>query len=350
MYPDEKHPSYGIFVRNFCDILDEIGIDHIDHVMLKSDSVIGRIVRYAGFYIGTMLGLLFEKYDVVYIHYASHSSIPVIIAHIFRKKPIYTNVHGSDVIPENSKQERMQRYTRIILSLSKRIIVPSEYFRKVVSRKYGINEEMICISPSGGVDGKVFFKKKDKDFDRVMHIGYVGRISYKKGWGTLLKACSELNIPYRLTVVGNGPERLEMKEMAADLGLCENIDWQDLLPQEELCEIYNDMDVLVFPSEREGESLGLVAIEAMACSTPVIASDYAAQAYYVVDGENGFKYECGNSGALAAKIADYYRLDPDKKSAMGVNAEKTAALYSAAKVKYGIRELLEKDVNYGSTN
>ena len=341
MFPDEKHPSYGVFVRNFCNILDEIGVDHVNFVMKKRDSLLGKVFGYISFYLGTIFELMVGRYDLIYVHYASHSSIPVLITRIFRKKPIYTNVHGSDVIPENAKQERMQKYTAKILKISKVVVAPSEYFKSVVSKKYGIRQERIYVSPSGGVDGNIFFKEREKKNGKALQIGYVGRISHKKGWDTLLKACSELTIPYELTIVGNGPEYKDMREMAEVLRLDTNINWQGLQPQDQLRGIYNDLDALVFPSEREGESLGLVAIEAMACGTPVIASDYAAQAYYVVDGENGFKYECGSSDALAAKIVDFYKLDEAEKREMSRAAERTAKAYSVSYIKSGIDALLE---------
>ena len=162
MYPDEKHPSYGVFVENFCNALDGIDIEYKTHVMYQSDSIIGKIAGYTKFYIGTVFALLFESYDLIYIHYASHSSAPVLFARKLKKKPIYTNVHGSDVVPENHKQEKMQRYTRRILAISEKIVVPSEYFKELVSNKYGIDIIKIFVSPSGGVNDKVFYQERKK--------------------------------------------------------------------------------------------------------------------------------------------------------------------------------------------
>ena len=342
MYPDEKHPSYGVFVKNFCNILDNIGIEHKNYVMLKSDSKVRKIVGYIKFYIGTAFALLFEKYDLIYVHYASHSSIPVLMAHVFRKKPIYTNVHGSDVVPENASQERMQRYTRKILSISNRIVVPSEYFKEVVSSKYGIDRGRIFVSPSGGISGKVFFKEKDKSFDQNVKLGYVGRISHKKGWNTLLDACSKLTIPYQLIVVGNGPEYVLMRKKAVQLGIDNRISWMDLLPQDELRNIYNRMDVFIFPSEREGESLGLVGLEAMACGTPVIASEVAAMKEYVINGVNGYTFECGNAEDLCRTILRYSESSSIKKNEMGDEAMKTASEYNIEKISIGIKNILRE--------
>lgn len=340
MYPDEKHPSYGVFVKNFCNILDEMGVNYIKHIMFKHDTKIGKIVGYIMFYVSTVFALLLENYDLIYVHYASHSSIPVLIAHKLKKKPIYTNVHGSDVVAENMRQKKMQKYTKKILDISRKIIVPSEYFKILLSKRFAILQDKIYISPSGGINTKIFYKEKEKGNDRVIKLGYVGRISYKKGWDTLLYACANLQIPYILFVVGNGPEYIAMKNLSSKLLTDSNIKWLDLQPQEKLRNIYNEIDVLIFPTEREGESLGLVALEAMACGTPVIASDFAAAKYYIVNEENGFKFEKGSSIALKTCIENYYLLSEDRKRDMSKGAILTANQYKKENIHKSIEYIL----------
>lgn len=344
MFPDEKHPSYGVFVKNFCNILDNIGIDHKNHVMRKKDSVFSKIFGYIHFYIGTFFALLFERYDLIYVHYASHSSIPVLFARVFRKKRVYTNLHGSDVVPENSTQERMQKYTQRILAASEKIIVPSEYFKDLVTKKYIIEKERLFVIPSGGINKDVFYKEKEKGNGKVLKLGYVGRISFKKGWDTLLKACAEMRNPFRLIVVGNGPDYKQMRSLATQLRLDDHIEWMDLQPQEQLRKVYNDIDLLVFPTEREGESLGLVAIEAMACGTPVVASDYAAPHYYVIDGFNGYKFEKGDYLQLAC-ILDSYVSNQESKENLIIGAIKTAAGYNTDRIEIEYKQLFDEQLH-----
>ena len=75
-----------------------------------------------------------------------------------------------------------------------------------------------------------------------------------------------------------------------------------LQPQEKLPEIYSSLDAFAFPTQRAGESLGLVGLEAMACGVPVICSDFAAPADYVVEGVNGFQFAVGDPQAMAEAI------------------------------------------------
>lgn len=92
------------------------------------------------------------------------------------------------------------------------------------------------------------------------------------------------------------------------LNVEENLIRFDLLPQEELVSIYNVSDAFIFPTRREGESLGLVAIEAMACGTPVIASDFAAPKYYVQEDVILISFSLMNY-SLQKRIPDALRSD-----------------------------------------
>lgn len=120
-------------------------------------------------------------------------------------------------------------------------------------------------------------------------------------------------------MVGSGEddEHLKKRMITLPQEIQESIIRYPLLEQRKLAEIYNMLDIFVFPST--SESLGLVAIEAMACGTPVIASDYAAPKYYIVDHQNGLKFTKGNSEELADKICYFMSLKDSeiKKLQMG---------------------------------
>ena len=323
MYPDDKYPSYGIFVKRFEDEIKKIGVEYDKSVMIQQDNRFKKLIGYVSFYMKTFFRTLIENYDVVYIHYASYSSIPVLAANYFRKFKIYTNVHGSDVVPENRRQKTMQKYTRLILKKSDRIIVPSEYFKNYVKQKYELSEARIFVYPSAGIDRNIFFeidnkkielyKKKFKINNGLPTFGMAGRISAGKGWDTFVEAILELKkdgVNANFIIIGSGNETNKLIKIIKENKLDNDIACFDLLPQEQLCIFYNIIDYFVFPTKREGESLGLVAIEAMACGTPVIASDFAAPKYYVENDVNGFKFQVNSSHDLAEiikKSCDIYR-------------------------------------------
>lgn len=341
MYPSASAPSYGVFVKNFCDQLETLSIDYRLAVMHKGNSKLKKLFGYVVFYLKSFFCSLFGSYDAVYIHYASHSSPGVLLARKLRKFRIFTNCHGSDVMPENPGQEKMQKNTRAVLSLSEKVIVPSMYFKRVVAEKYGISEGKLFICASGGVDTQLFRILPDKSVNEIFTMGFVGRISAGKGWDTLLQACAKLpDRDFRLVLVGDGPESTQMQRLLDELQLGNVVQRHGLLPQKELARIYNDIDVFVFPTERKGESLGLVAIEAMACGTPVIASDYAAPAYYIVNDENGYKFLMGDSGELAKVIQVFRTLPEEKRAALRAGALATARCYARQSVTRVLEKIL----------
>ncbi|WP_395549344.1 MULTISPECIES: PssE/Cps14G family polysaccharide biosynthesis glycosyltransferase [unclassified Lacrimispora] len=340
MYPSKKYPSAGIFVKRFCDELDKINVSFELSVMRWNKGKIKKLLGYIVFFGSTFKKIIFNNYDIVYIHYASHSSIPVLAASKFKHFSIITNVHGSDVVPENRKQEKFQKYTRRIIGLSQKVVVPSDYFKNYVSAKYCYEPENIVVYPSCGVDRKLFFEFSDnrvssakKDFNlnsKKIVISYIGRITTGKGWDTYLRAIGvliEKGYDAEFVFAGDGNEVQLCNELISELGIESKIKKFPLLDQQSLLKMYNCSDVFVFPTEREGESLGLVAIEAMSCGVPVIASDFAAPKYYVEDGYNGYKFKKGNSEELANILAEFI-CGKFNKNQFKEGVNKTAKKYS----------------------
>lgn len=340
MYPSKSAPSYGVFVQNFCRQLEELNIHYSLAVMRKSGGKLGKLFGYVSFYARSFFLSLFGSFDAVYVHYASHSSPGVLLARKLRKFRIFTNCHGSDVIPENAQQEKMQKNTRAILALSEKVIVPSAYFKRTVTEKYGIAQDKVFVCASGGVNTELFCPLPRETRDTLV-MGFVGRLSYGKGWRTLLQALAQLpDRDFRLVLVGDGPEKEEMRTLLEKLQLAGCTQLHGLLPQQELARIYNDIDVFVFPTEREGESLGLVAVEAMACGCPVIASDFAAPADYVADGINGYKFPMGSAEDLAQCLKRFRALPEADRKAMSDGALQTAKAYSRESVTAVLGKIL----------
>ncbi|HEX5506649.1 MAG TPA: glycosyltransferase [Thermomicrobiales bacterium] len=143
---------------------------------------------------------------------------------------------------------------------------------------------------------------------------YVGRIDPAKGVEFLLDGFARLraswrgSAPPRLDIVGGelrgdalGPDLARLRDQAAALGVAAGIHFHGPQPHEALPAYYAAADVTVVPSRYE--SFGLVAVEAMACGTPVVASHVGGLAYTIEDGENGFLVPYGDGDALAAALA-----------------------------------------------
>ncbi|MPM88424.1 D-inositol-3-phosphate glycosyltransferase [bioreactor metagenome] len=133
--------------------------------------------------------------------------------------------------------------------------------------------------------------------------------------------------------------------MITRLEIGDEIKRYKLLNQKQLRKIYNSMDVLIFPTEREGESLGLVGLEAMACGTPVVGSDIGGLKDYIIDGYNGYKFEPGNVTDLEEKLSHYLSKNDKEKLEFEYNAIETSREYEVNNIKKEIIEIFKRIVN-----
>ncbi|MGV0028977.1 glycosyltransferase family 4 protein [Phormidesmis priestleyi] len=138
---------------------------------------------------------------------------------------------------------------------------------------------------------------------------YVGRFDPRKGIETLVRACAQLkeNPDLRLVIVGgsdptqpDGQERLRIAAIVEGLGLSEQTTFSGRVGHDRLPLYYTAADVCVIPSHYE--PFGLVAIEAMACGTPVVASAVGGLKFSIVPEETGLLVSPQNVGAFADAI------------------------------------------------
>lgn len=111
-----------------------------------------------------------------------------------------------------------------------------------------------------------------------IRVGYAGRLEVHKGVDVLLEALVD-EPGLTLTVAGSGPEEVRLRDLATRLGIQGRVTWRGAVSQEDLPDFYRSLSVLAVPSLPTAswlEQFGRVAVEAMACGVPVIASDTGA--------------------------------------------------------------------------
>lgn len=128
---------------------------------------------------------------------------------------------------------------------------------------------------------------------------FVGRLGEEKGIRVLLEACGQLpDVPVR--IVGDGPLRVELEEISRRHSL--NVTFTGRLPRDQVAREIGRATVAILPSLCF-EGLPMVAIEAFACGTPVIASGLGSLGE-IVDDRFGRRFEAGNATALAATVRE----------------------------------------------
>lgn len=181
---------------------------------------------------------------------------------------------------------------------------------------------------------------------------FVGRLETLKGIDTLIRAVYLLATSdhswaadLRVQIIGGdvsesldelGGEIAHLLELARELGVQHQIEFLGSRRQSELPAYYGAADVVVMPSY--SESFGMVALEAMACARPVVASRVGGLKYLVRDGETGYHVREGMPEELAARLAELLSYEP-KLEVMGQAACKEAQEYSWTKAANEILEI-----------
>jgi D-inositol-3-phosphate glycosyltransferase len=157
---------------------------------------------------------------------------------------------------------------------------------------------------------------------------YVGRLQPIKGLETLLDAISRIEGPSELLIIGGDQDEPEnghaahLRERVSALGLERRVYFLGAQPQRRLRLFYAAAEATVMPSYYE--SFGMVALEAMACGTPVVASRVGGLTTTIQDGVTGYLVPEGDPAALARRLASLLR-DGQERARLGRAAVRWAA-------------------------
>lgn len=180
---------------------------------------------------------------------------------------------------------------------------------------------------------------------------YVGRIEPLKGIDVLIEALAVLqaeNTTVCLVVIGGDPENGEQapnEEMERLQSMCRQAGLKDLVTflgkrsQDSLPYYYSAAEAVVVPSHYE--SFGMVALEAMACGTPVVASQVGGLAFLVQDGVTGYTVPVDDPQALAHRLLDLLQ-DHELRSRLGAQALVVAHQYAWEKIATRMIQLYRK--------
>ncbi|MGC9310155.1 MAG: glycosyltransferase [Candidatus Aenigmatarchaeota archaeon] len=182
------------------------------------------------------------------------------------------------------------------------VTCPSDVIKKRLTEK-GIKNITVL---ANGIDTD-FFSPVDREEFRKKYcveseklIGFCGRICYEKRLEDLIGIADRFD--GQIIIIGNGPAEKHYRRLARRK---KNVQFLGFLSKSDQRAFYSALDIFVFPSVAETQ--GLVALEAMACGTPVVGANEMALKETIKDGNTGYLYDSANLDDLERKIFLAYK-------------------------------------------
>ncbi len=246
--------------------------------------------------------------DVLHAHWWFPGGVAAALVSTLRRLPLVTTLHGSDVRLAAGISGARSAFAGVARRSSAVTAVSRWLASQAMALARGSVTPSVAPMPA---DVALFSPGGVRIPKRLL---FVGRLTTQKGVDRLIRALAVLPEDVTLDVVGDGVEGEALQRLARSLGVGQRVTWHAPLPQASLVDFYRAATALVVPSVDEG--LGLVAVEALLCETPVVAFDSGGLRDVVADGERGVLVSSVDSTALAAAVDGLLRR-PDAGASLG---------------------------------
>jgi N-acetyl-alpha-D-glucosaminyl L-malate synthase BshA len=233
--------------------------------------------------------------DVLHVHYAiPHATSAVMARQILSEQnihvPVVTTLHGTDItlIGQDPSFAPVVAWS---INASDGVTAVSSYLRQETYDHFDISTDIEVIP--NFIDTQRFTRQNKEHFKQalcpngekvIVHISNFRPVKNAPQVVDVFHRLRQDDLPVKLLLVGDGPDRVPCEHKARELGVYDDIRF--LGKQDPVEEILSIADVFLMPSG--SETFGLAALEAMACNVPVVASDVGGLPELVTEGEVGF--------------------------------------------------------------
>ena len=267
--------------------------------------------------------------DLVHVHYAIPHATSAWIAEEMlkgeRDLKIVTTLHGTDITLVGLHPS-FQAITQFSILKSHGLTSVSEFLKDRTVEDFAVPRDRIRVIPNF-IDPAVFRRDKEPchrsalapDGDHI--IMHVSNFRPVKRIGDVVEVFARISreVPSRLVLVGDGPDRPRAAEKAQELGVKDRVLF--LGKHQSVDELLACADLFLLPSKNE--SFGLAALEALACGTPVVGSNLGGLPEVVIHGETGFLFPLGAVEEMAEAGTALLR-DQERWKAFSRNARADA--------------------------
>lgn len=280
--------------------------------------------------------MCYEELDLLHVHYAIPHAISALLAReiqrdrqslqqVCRETKIITTLHGTDITLVGTDPS-LSGAVRLGINRSDGVTAVSEFLRRKTIEDFAPTKPIEVIK--NFVDTREFFRRPEaerlraafaaKEEHIIVHLSNFRPAKRVKDVVRIFERVRR-EIPARLLLIGDGPERSEAEHLARELKIADGVRF--LGKQEAVVELLSIADVMLMPSE--SESFGLAALEAMACNVPVVCTRIGGLPELVSHGYNGFLAEVGAIEEMAAYIISLLQ-DKARWQSFSHNARQTA--------------------------
>jgi D-inositol-3-phosphate glycosyltransferase len=261
------------------------------------------------------------RYSLIHSHYWLSGRLGSWAGRLWRVPhllTLHTNGMAKKINCPDERESSMRLMTEKRLAREcARVFAPTEKEKELLMRFYGMPGEKIGLVPSG-VNLDLFRpmpKEKARNLAGIRGDGkvvlYVGRFSPVKGIDRLIATMAHLRRRhrFRLVIVGGDGQRARETVRIAGLSrsfcIHNHVTFAGRIDHRRLAAYYNAADLLVVPSHYE--SFGLVALESLACGTPVVATRVGVMDSIIRDGETGMVVDSPDPLSLSKAVENFFR-------------------------------------------
>lgn len=273
--------------------------------------------------------------DLIHAHYAVPHATAALLARDMSttRPPVVTTLHGTDVTLVGMDKSYL-RATQYSIQQSNRVTAVSRYLAEHTRQAMGVDREISVVHNS--VDANRFRPGGDPSLRKrwahpeefvLLHVSNFRQVKRTEDVVRVFDLV-QTQLPARLIMVGDGPERARTHELAESLGVGGRVHFIGGTPRIE--SLVALADVFLLPSVQE--AFGLVALEAMACQVPVVASRIGGIPEVVVDGVTGYLRPPGDVAGMAQAVLEILGNDSLRRRMGAAGRERAMVVFTEAKI------------------